>query len=152
MDATSTTATATGTTSAHYKVDLTRQLGSGAGGDVWTDTSGTLAIKLVMPRANEDLDLYDVRFEEGGSFEHVDDEGNVWLAMVMERIVAGPARTLRPLKYLTKHEGVDSFRGTKPHGTVRIPALVIHCITALKMMGTLVAPDLLPSSVTSARE
>ncbi|BGP22014.1 hypothetical protein JCM10295v2_000891 [Rhodotorula toruloides] len=65
MDATSTTATATGTTSAHYKVDLTRQLGSGAGGDVWTDTSGTLAIKLVMPRANEDLDLYDVRFEEG---------------------------------------------------------------------------------------
>lgn len=41
-----------------------------------------------------------------------------------------------PLKYLTKHEGVDSFHGADPHGTVRIPEFVDHCITALKMMGT----------------
>ncbi|KAJ8296647.1 Rho-type GTPase-activating protein 1 [Rhodotorula toruloides] len=39
-----------------------------------------------------------------------------------------------PLKYLTKHEGVDSFHGANPHGTVRIPEFVDHCITALKMM------------------
>ncbi|BGO98311.1 hypothetical protein JCM10021v2_001970 [Rhodotorula toruloides] len=39
-----------------------------------------------------------------------------------------------PLKYLTKHEGVDSFHGANPHGTVRIPEFVDHCITALRMM------------------
>ncbi|TKA53357.1 hypothetical protein B0A53_04375 [Rhodotorula sp. CCFEE 5036] len=36
-----------------------------------------------------------------------------------------------PLKYLTTHEGVDSFHGADPHGTVRIPEFLDHCITAM---------------------
>lgn len=48
-----------------------------------------------------------------------------------------------PLKYLTKHEGVDSFHGANPHGTVRIPEFVNHCITALKMMGAFALVNLL---------
>ncbi|GAA6040107.1 hypothetical protein JCM8097_002031 [Rhodosporidiobolus ruineniae] len=39
-----------------------------------------------------------------------------------------------PLKTLTAHEGVDSFHGSNPHGTVRIPEFVDHCITALMQM------------------
>ncbi|KWU41693.1 hypothetical protein RHOSPDRAFT_36750 [Rhodotorula sp. JG-1b] len=36
-----------------------------------------------------------------------------------------------PLKYLTTHEGIDSFHGADPHGTVRIPEFLDHCITAM---------------------
>ncbi|GAA5991457.1 hypothetical protein JCM10908_005713 [Rhodotorula pacifica] len=36
-----------------------------------------------------------------------------------------------PLAYLTKHEGVDSLHGADPHGTVRIPEFIDHCIAAL---------------------
>ncbi|BGP45171.1 hypothetical protein JCM10450v2_000988 [Rhodotorula kratochvilovae] len=39
-----------------------------------------------------------------------------------------------PLPDLTKHEGVDSFHGANPHGTVRIPEFLDHCITALMQM------------------
>ncbi|GAA5823699.1 hypothetical protein JCM3770_006682 [Rhodotorula araucariae] len=38
-----------------------------------------------------------------------------------------------PLPDITKHEGIDSFHGANPHGTVRIPEFLDHCITALKM-------------------
>lgn len=40
-----------------------------------------------------------------------------------------------PLKYLTTHEGVDSFHGADPHGTVRIPEFLDHCITAMMQAG-----------------
>ncbi|GAA5881457.1 hypothetical protein JCM3774_005089 [Rhodotorula dairenensis] len=36
-----------------------------------------------------------------------------------------------PLGYLAKHEGIDSFHGADPHGTVRIPDFLDHCITAM---------------------
>ncbi|BGP53143.1 hypothetical protein JCM8202v2_000702 [Rhodotorula sphaerocarpa] len=36
-----------------------------------------------------------------------------------------------PLPLVTKHEGVDSFHGVDPYGTVRIPEFLDHCITAL---------------------
>lgn len=39
------------------------------------------------------------------------------------------------LKYLTMHEGIDSFHGADPHGTVRIPEFLDHCITAMMQAG-----------------
>ncbi|GJN87747.1 hypothetical protein Rhopal_000702-T1 [Rhodotorula paludigena] len=39
-----------------------------------------------------------------------------------------------PLVQLTKHEGIDSFHGANPSGTVRIPEFLDHCITALMQM------------------
>ncbi|GAA5937699.1 hypothetical protein JCM3775_002103 [Rhodotorula graminis] len=39
-----------------------------------------------------------------------------------------------PLPDVTKHEGVDSFHGANPHGTVRVPEFIDHCITALMQM------------------
>lgn len=41
-----------------------------------------------------------------------------------------------PLPVVTHHEGVDSFHGADPHGTVRIPEFIDHCITALMQAGT----------------
>lgn len=40
-----------------------------------------------------------------------------------------------PLPDVTKHEGIDSFHGANPHGTVRVPEFIDHCITALMQMG-----------------
>ncbi|GAA5984797.1 hypothetical protein JCM11641_002743 [Rhodosporidiobolus odoratus] len=38
------------------------------------------------------------------------------------------------LHYLTHHEGIDSFHGVNPQGTVRIPEFIDHCITAMMQM------------------
>ncbi|GAA5850795.1 hypothetical protein JCM9279_003925 [Rhodotorula babjevae] len=39
-----------------------------------------------------------------------------------------------PLPDVTKQEGIDSFHGANPHGTVRVPEFIDHCITALMQM------------------
>lgn len=40
-----------------------------------------------------------------------------------------------PLPDVTKHEGIDSFHGADPKGTVHVPEFLDHCITALMQMG-----------------
>ncbi|TNY24212.1 Rho GTPase activation protein [Rhodotorula diobovata] len=39
-----------------------------------------------------------------------------------------------PLPDVTKHEGIDSFHGADPKGTVHVPEFLDHCITALMQM------------------
>ena len=36
---------------------------------------------------------------------------------------------------MTKHEGIDSFHGADPKGTVHVPEFLDHCIRALMQMG-----------------
>ncbi|CDR37370.1 RHTO0S02e14004g1_1 [Rhodotorula toruloides] len=91
--------------SSFLEVILEDELGAGAGGDVYTDPSGMLAIKVIVPQGDESFEQYEDRWDEGvrevealerlkgclapelyGVFERTDDEGYRWVVIVSERI------------------------------------------------------------------
>lgn len=88
------------------EVVLKDELGSGAGGNVYTDPSGTLAIKVIVPRDADSEEQYEERWDEGvqevkalkhlegcaaapelyGVFVRTDEQGYKWMVIVSERI------------------------------------------------------------------
>ncbi|KAJ8296649.1 Traf2 and NCK-interacting protein kinase [Rhodotorula toruloides] len=88
------------------EVVLEDELGSGAGGNVYTDPSGTLAIKVIVPRDADSEEQYEERWDEGvqevkalkhlegcaaapelyGVFVRTDEQGYKWMVIVSERI------------------------------------------------------------------